>query len=1427
MATNKDFIVKNGLSVGEDISVSGSVTSNLQFDDSVQIKLGTDSDLLIYHDGSHARLREVTGEFRIQTTSGGVNAFVAKQNAEVELFHAGSVMLATTATGVDITGNAVLSGELRGPASFVIDPATVGNNTGAVVIKGDLTVEGTTTTVNSTTLNVADINITVANGAADAAAANGGGMTIAGAGAIFAWNNALGSMTLNKELRLDNNKGLFFATAAGNATVGLKADTSDNITFRQNGNWDRLVIKNTGVDVSGIMTASGNIVTTANVSAGTYTGITLGGSLSGNYTDAKVQYGTAFVGTAAQGHFFFDSLNQKLKVYTGSAFVDAVPASGGGGGGGGSSDATTTFRKYTYTLASSTNAVSGMEDDIISTTNFISGRKYQITTVGNTDFTAIGAGSNAAGVVFVSTGVGGGTTGRAREVLFYDTSGIQNIEVYVNGVKAVEGSTNDYIATTGTSVTFTSNLAVGDVVDVQVYELLTNDSYYVKSSVYTKTETNSNISTAVASYLPLAGGELTGNLVMSGTSPQLQFETSSSNPNFQIAVQESIASTFEISSGATDADATNDTYVPRLSVNASGRVGIGTGSSVPDAGLKVITAETGIAASWIRGPNYGLRVSAGSTDAHYALRIANASDSVLATFNGDGMVGIGTSSPSTKLEVSGTAKADHYLLDTIAKSISDTANDVFVYDTRKDSDGGAWRHRTQNTSWYNETLNTSTRGGRKEFPRVAVIVAETGTVTIYDADDSDMPMWMTFPVANTSWLKHSGSGGCKAVVARDGIMVTGGDLRGSIVRFVADDGNVFEAGYNYEHRYITTRNGAVGKATGPIRIAHNSVSDVAITVLPNAPIDADTGLPVPTIAVATYGGITIIKDTPYELSGNPTCVDITTGSGGYNSMNRVSISPDGWVAWSQNDTRSAKAAPIPEQDKAYGFWTYGQDADNDAYNFYESHAYGTNLGNIPALVSVSGGIKDHIFGKVVSSSDGLTLIGLQKSEPAGVYGDANMPLTAYVTSNYNTGWMNTSTAMSTLSDTDTTNAVGAEFVTNGTFASNITGWTLREGNGTFSASSGVATLTYVSNATSWVTGLSGLTIGKTYTLSFDLVSASTASVQFYYNHGTGSDLSVSMSGSTAGTYSATFIAAATTATIFPRIYASGNMVIDNVSVRLAEADRSWNNKGIPVYGTVTKSAVATGAELVAYSGFNGNNYLRQPYNADLQFGTGSFSIMGWYKVGTVSSTYRCLVYINSVGVSSVGSTNHGFQLLVAPDETLYSYIYGPSADADSVTTVDTTDGKWHMFCHVTEGNSDHKLYVDGVLRASSSSTIGNINNANAELMLGAYGGTPSANAFPFTDGSLSNIRIAKAPISHEKIVKIYNDEKHLYGTNAKATLYGTSNNPLAIAYDDDAEQLHVGTSAGRSVFQGLSRVDNTTDAVGTSISASNGLVAEE
>jgi len=81
--------------------------------------------------------------------------------------------------------------------------------------------------------------------------------------------------------------------------------------------------------------------------------------------------------------------------------------------------------------------------------------------------------------------------------------------------------------------------------------------------------------------------------------------------------------------------------------------------------------------------------------------------------------------------------------------------------------------------------------------------------------------------------------------------------------------------------------------------------------------------------------------------------------------------------------------------------------------------------------------------------------------------------------------------------------------------------------------------------------------------------------------------------------------------------------------------------------------------------------------------------------------------------------------------------------------------------------------------------------------------------------------------SSEQIKKMYEDEKVLFQDNSKAVLYGTSDAVTALAYDDSTNLLHAGTSSGRSVFQGLRRVDYTTTPVGAAISASNGMVVEE
>ena len=66
----------------------------------------------------------------------------------------------TETTDSPTFNNLTLTGYIAGPASMTIDPAAVGDNTGTLVIAGNLQVDGVTT-VNSETLTVSDKNITL------------------------------------------------------------------------------------------------------------------------------------------------------------------------------------------------------------------------------------------------------------------------------------------------------------------------------------------------------------------------------------------------------------------------------------------------------------------------------------------------------------------------------------------------------------------------------------------------------------------------------------------------------------------------------------------------------------------------------------------------------------------------------------------------------------------------------------------------------------------------------------------------------------------------------------------------------------------------------------------------------------------------------------------------------------------------------------------------------------------------------------------------------------------------------------------------------------------------------------------------------------------------------------------------------------------
>jgi len=779
-----------------------------------------------------------------------------------------------------------------------------------------------------------------------------------------------------------------------------------------------------------------------------------------------------------------------------------------------------------------------------------------------------------------------------------------------------------------------------------------------------------------------------------------------------------------------------------------------------------------------------------------------------------GQVGIGTSTPSAKLDVAGTTKAEQYLLDAVSKDISDTAVDVFIYDTRKDSDGGAWRKRTQHTSWYNETLNTATRGARKEFPAVAVIVAESNQFTIYDGDDPDMPMWMVFNAgsgaAAETVIRFGDVGGVVALNASLVVRLTN-HYGTTVLNFISEkaltyrDNGVHEF---KERKGLADRNTLISEPAnyGAPYLINENANDIAMTVLPNAPIDSATGLPVPTIAVATDGGVSVIKD-------DGTVVDIIGSNAGYRKDLQVKFTTDNKIVYTESSNSSvygwmyivdvlSSDVTIPINAKGTALGWYDTRSQSYMQNSLGATIDGTI--NTPAGTDTSVGINipnivtgdNYIFAAPTGDS-GLTII--KENRVA-----TNTGSMAYITSDYNTGWMNGDIKLATLSDTDDTNVTGSELVANGLF-SNGGDWSF---GGGWNFANGQAEID--SNNNDLLSQDIGMVSGKTYT------------VTLYVTQYTDGYVSVRLGGTEIGTatatgfYAFTGVAAGSTLQIYG--FTNPTLAVDDVSVRLAEEDRSVNGKGLQVFGTVTKTAVATGADLMAYSGFSASNYLQQPINTDIQ-NTNPRAFVCWVKSTQQASGYQYLWTLTN-------DSNYHYGLAIFEGTSgdggkLYTY---DQEHGLSVSSYMVADGSWHCVMF-TDDEVDKKIYVDGNLvhTVNHGYDLNSANKQGMKLRIGTY----NSGGNPMNIGSLSLLRVSGNIPSSEQIKKIYNDEKHLFQENAKATFYGSSDAVTALAYDDDTELLHAGTSAGRSVFQGLRRIDNTTDAVGAAISASNGMVAED
>jgi hypothetical protein len=767
----------------------------------------------------------------------------------------------------------------------------------------------------------------------------------------------------------------------------------------------------------------------------------------------------------------------------------------------------------------------------------------------------------------------------------------------------------------------------------------------------------------------------------------------------------------------------------------------------------------------------------------------------------------------------GTGALSSLNIAAISAQLNVSALDIFVYDTSKDSDGGLWRKRTQHTSWYNEPLNTATRGSRREFPAVAVIVATANTLYVLDGDDPALPMWMIFlpggildwPTSTHYRMAVSAVNGGIVVVTEDG---------GEWFRFIDDTTYIIYNSLTYNvtsDRSIANRNGATayngeGNAINTYAVGSYNMYDVDMTVLQNAPIDAATSLPVPTIAIALSTGVSIIQNT-----GRVT--NITCNNASYTVSRKVTFLDGYGIGLSlENSTAAAEDSfyvfnQIPQTSTVITVDSKsGSPISADA--FYSVQFI--NTANVNLFINGSDAGNRAItkadrlnFG----NSYGLTRIAENKSNPS-------TGMTNFVASKYNSGWMPGNIKGAWLSDNTAETILGTDLYGGVTY--NDSG---RLASYTYTNGSNTATLTYSSGTDGYlVLNLPALVIGKAYIITFTgnqtytptpgysnfirVVSTSAVLAQvFDADQGkVATTLSFIAQGSTAGFH---------TVNIYSKYV--GTLTV-TFSITEAVLDRSMNLKGLRVFGLITKTPVATNADLVQYGEFGTASYLQQPYNGDLDFGTGDFCYMGWFKSNTGTGGnqplfWRGMTDANSYAMIEPYIRSDGrVDVLTRNRAETYSYF---------TSTTNILSQTWRFWCMVRRSGVMY-WYIDGKFDGSAVNTQ-DITPLASKGIFEIGSDVGKGKALP---GTVALYRVSATPPSDAQIAKMYNDEKYLFQENSKAVLYGTSDAVTALAYDADTQLLHVGTSSGRSVFDGLRRVDNTTTAVSAAISAADGLVAE-
>lgn len=713
---------------------------------------------------------------------------------------------------------------------------------------------------------------------------------------------------------------------------------------------------------------------------------------------------------------------------------------------------------------------------------------------------------------------------------------------------------------------------------------------------------------------------------------------------------------------------------------------------------------------------------------------------------------------------------------------------VFVYDTRLDdltADGRRWNEpsRCSHLSYWHEAQGVY-RGVKRDFPAVALIVTLKEQWYIFDALDLDPitgtpRLWAASNPTGNGLVLCGSSAPITSVYALNGHVYFGTGMGLHIVSLTGDWCDRYDnSGRRRRLGTFAQRNAvlAEGAVSAAVAIHSTQINDVHARVLPGAPLDG-AGMPIPTVIVAcgsgSSGGVSVIHP-----NGQVVTIAIT---GTYPARCRFISDSRIMLSLGAGDSNIV-VGPVPYANVGLSSW-------------FSSTANGTGIAGGTSWANLSAGVTALAEG-AVGNGNGLVFLADNPANPAA-------SMVAYATASYATGWQPGDIRLATLCDA-ATGAITAsgELVTNGDFSGGTaTGWT--PGGATLSIVAGRLRVaaTGSGSSTGDATQIVPVVAGRTYVVSCAAArdAAAAGASLIVVDPASGQLLSATTTSTSQAPLSVTITPSGSTITIYQRVssFAAGNWAeFDGVSCQLAAPDRSYKSRGLIVNGTLQRQPVATGADVVAWSGFGGGAYLEQPYNADQDYGIGDFCFCGWVAAFTTG-------YILRRGHATTGP----WFRLVYNGSGKYQFDIndgvGASASVQSVSPA--TSAVYAFVCivrRVATGNIE--LWVNGVLEAqATASGVGSLSNALATLRFGAHqdgsGALHSGTALTMWRSG------AYAPIPAQ-IRRQYADEAPLFQSGAKVLVGGSSSAVSSLDRDPLTGRLAVGTGDGVAVFSGLRRV---------------------